>query len=157
MTFTYVTKSASGSKVAQVVERQEEDHQRAPVHVHRIPRPQEHGKQTAGSWQGSDTETLKCNHESTRRGSGERSTISVKKASHHSGSPCVTNLFVNCFSGAWSLVGSRTRIHQACGRRWATASVPEAPNGKCDMIVDEQSLNQTRTRESGSSQYVPCG
>ena len=78
----------------------EEDHQRTPVHVDQSPRAQERGKQeTAGPWQGSGSETLKCNDKSARRKRTERSTVSVKKTPEHSGSPCVTNFFVNCSSG----------------------------------------------------------
>ena len=50
----------------------------------------------------------------------------------------VTNLLVNCFSGRCPLRSSLTRIHQACGRRWAATSVLKALSGKCNVIVDTQ-------------------
>ena len=106
----------------------------------------------AGPWPGSGPETLKCNDKSARRGRGERSTVSVKKTPQHSGSPCVANLFVNCSSGPCSFVDSRTGIHHTRGRRWATTSVHETLNGKRDVVVNAQNLNQTRTSLPISSQ-----
>ena len=123
--------------------------------MNRVPRHQKQRKQeTTGSWKSCDAETLQRDHQSTGWWCGERPSVSVKETSWHSGSSCVTNLLVRCLRTS-SLVGSRAGVHQSRGSRWSPASIPNAPDGKYNVIVDAHGLDHTGALEGDASQHCP--